>query len=80
MMSFLRYYDGSIGFYSDVAKTCSVKPPWGQVVSCDWNQTTNTRGELGDYFKFQNETRKKLNFKIDLMNVMISAVNSFNQK
>ena len=75
-----RYYDGSIGFYSDSAKTCSVKPPWGQVVHCEWIETNNTRGELGEYFKFKNEMGKKCNFKIDHMNPLLFGVNDFTQE
>jgi hypothetical protein len=75
-----RYYDGSVGFYSAAARTCGVKPPWGQVVSCDFNQASNKRGELHDYFKFQNEIGQKLNFKIVLMNALLFGVNNFTQK
>ena len=45
-----RYYDGSVGFYSGADRTSRVRPPWGSVVSCEWNQTTNKKGELGEYF------------------------------
>ena len=74
-----RYYDGSVGFYSGADRTSRVRPPWGSVVSCEWNQTTNKKGELGEYFKFMNETNKKMNFKITEMNVMLLGMNNLTQ-
>ena len=75
-----KYWDGTVGFYSDAHKNSPAKPPWGRVVSCTFNQTTNRKGELGDYFKFENEDGKKFNFNADLMNVMVVGVNDFTQK
>ena len=74
-----RYWDGTVGLYSDAGRTAQVKPPWGCIVSCAYNQA-NRKGEFGEYFKFENETGKKNNFKIDLMNVMLLGVNNFSQK
>jgi hypothetical protein len=76
-----RIYDGSIGFYSAAARTFYVKPPWGQQVSCEFHyKVWNKRGELHNYFKFQNKIGQKYIFKIDLMNVSLFDVNNFTQK
>eukprot|EP00092_Neocalanus_flemingeri_P108693 GFUD01139602.1.p1 GENE.GFUD01139602.1~~GFUD01139602.1.p1 ORF type:complete len:825 (+),score=170.44 GFUD01139602.1:57-2531(+) len=75
-----RYYDGSVGFFSIVPKSFA-KTPWGEVVSCEFNRTKNSKsGEVADYFKFQNRVGQKYNFKADLMNPMIFGVNDFTQK
>ena len=75
-----KSYDTSISFYSDpVFKTNPVKPPWGRLVSCDWNQL-NKNGELKDCYKFKNETGKKINFEIALFNALVLGVNDFTQK
>jgi hypothetical protein len=74
-----RYYDGTLGFYSDANRNSDVKPPWGQIISCEFNQAANKKEEVNDYFKFQNELGKRVNFKIKMMNAFLFGVNTFTQ-
>ena len=74
-----KYYDGSLGFFSTASKNCDVKPPWGEIVLCEFNRTVNNKGEAGDYFRFQNFKGQRCNFKVDLLNPKYMGVNDFTQ-
>ena len=74
-----KFYDNTVGFFSTARNNCDVKPPWGEIVSSEFNRVLNDLGEPEDYFRLQNFKGQRCNFKIGLLNHKYFGVNEFTQ-
>ena len=72
-----KYYDGSVGLFSDAPKVSKSRPPWGRVIDCTHDSLVNARGESGEYFMFKNRNFAKKAFKLSELNPALWGVNDF---
>ena len=72
-----KYYDGSLGLYSNAGKSSKSRPPWGCVIDCSLVTLQNKKNETGLYMKLQNRSYERKTFKLGEMNPALWEVNEF---
>ena len=75
-----KYVDGSVGLFSNKAKTCKSRPPWDYIKECKFRTLRNDAGEEHDYFILHNRGLEKKAFRLDELNPILWTMNDFTSK
>ena len=72
-----KFYKGEVGMFSAAGSRGPKRPPWGSLIDCSLVTEQNGRHETDNFFKFQNRSMEKRQFKLAEMNSFFWEVNEF---